>query len=302
MRTVAVIITCYNHGRYLRGAIESALQQTRAADQVLVVDDGSVDNTREVATLFSNVEYYYQTNRGLSSARNTGLSLIRTEFVIFLDADDVLLPNAIHSGVETLASAPDAAFCFGGYREIDPEGALLPARHFDKIKVSYHDLLEWNVIGMHGAVTYRSAALREVKGFDESLRYCEDYDLYLRLTRQHAVVSTSAVVAEYRRSADGLSSHLSAMLSSLIRVIESQRTFVPSKDAFRIKHGLARARRFYGNKIAVQVIMALLKADIARASNIVKSGLPFDQLLPLRVVRQTVKLVAVSLGLKKSDI
>src|SRR5437899_3943833 len=85
---VSIVIVCYNQARYLREAIQSALAQTIADIEVLVVDDGSTDNTRDVALSFSAVRYVHQENQGLAAARNTGIRETTSPYLLFLDADD----------------------------------------------------------------------------------------------------------------------------------------------------------------------------------------------------------------------
>ena len=94
---ISVVITCYNHGKYLRQAIESILAQTYRDVEIIVVDDGSTDHTKFVVDNYPQVKYVYQANQGLSSARNTGVAHSKGEFVCFLDADDWLLPNALET-------------------------------------------------------------------------------------------------------------------------------------------------------------------------------------------------------------
>src|ERR1700728_2917065 len=98
---VSVVIPCYNSARYLAETIESVLAQTYARVEVILVDDGSTDTTPEIAQSYP-VQYVYQTNRGISAARNTGVVRGRGEYVQFLDHDDRLLPTAIEVGVKFL--------------------------------------------------------------------------------------------------------------------------------------------------------------------------------------------------------
>ena len=97
--TVGVVITTYNHAHFLGEALDSLRAQTRPADDIVVVDDGSDDNPGEVVARFPGVRGIRQDNRGLAAARNTGLTALRTRYVIFLDADDRLEPNAIAAGL-----------------------------------------------------------------------------------------------------------------------------------------------------------------------------------------------------------
>src|SRR4051794_29900976 len=101
--TVAVIIPTFNHAHFLADAIGSVLAQTRAADEIIVVDDGSTDDPAAVVAEFREVRFIRQNNRGLSAARNTGLASCATRYVVFLDADDRLLPIALQAGLACIA-------------------------------------------------------------------------------------------------------------------------------------------------------------------------------------------------------
>src|SRR5262245_10694873 len=96
---VSVVIPCYNHAEFLGEAIESVKAQTCAGSDVVVVDDGSTDRSAEVARRYSGVRFLTQRNQGAGAARNTGLQHVRGEFVVFLDADDRLLPHAFEAGL-----------------------------------------------------------------------------------------------------------------------------------------------------------------------------------------------------------
>ena len=98
--TVTIVITTFNHGEYLGDAIASTLHQERAPDKIIVVDDGSTDNSDEIVAQFDGIDYIRQENKGLSAARNTGLKNCATDYIAFLDADDRLLPGAMSRRAE----------------------------------------------------------------------------------------------------------------------------------------------------------------------------------------------------------
>ncbi len=100
MELVSIIITAYNYARFLPEALRSCLAQTYQPVEIIVVDDGSTDNTREVVAGFPEVKYIYQPNQGVTSALNVGLSHAQGEFIQFLDADDTLSPTKIQRCVE----------------------------------------------------------------------------------------------------------------------------------------------------------------------------------------------------------
>src|SRR6266478_7138747 len=122
---VSVIIPCYNQAHFLHEAIDSVLAQTYSNREILVVDDGSSDATAAVARSYPHVRYVYQENAGPSAARNTGLKQTCGEYLVFLDADDRLLPEALEVGVDSLHQHPECAFASGFCRLIVADGSLL---------------------------------------------------------------------------------------------------------------------------------------------------------------------------------
>src|ERR1700722_10743616 len=120
--TVTVVITTYNYARFLGDAISSVLNQTRRADEIIVIDDGSTDDPAAVVRGFAGVRLIRQENRGRSAARNVGLKTCTTRHLVFLDADDRLLPNALETGLGWAAAKPECAFVYGAHRWIAEDG------------------------------------------------------------------------------------------------------------------------------------------------------------------------------------
>jgi glycosyltransferase involved in cell wall biosynthesis len=223
---VDVVVTSYNHARFLREALGSVLGQTRMPSATIVVDDGSEDEPEQVATEFSGVRLIRQVNLGLSAARNTGLRAAMSPFVVFLDADDRLEPNALSAGLEAFERFSAAAFVYGAHRRFrDSNGARGLSTLRPMGADPYADFLRGNPIGMHGTVMYRRELLLAAGGFDETLRRCEDYDVYLRLSRTHSVASHAALVAEYRWHGANMSHDHAAMLRAVLSVHARQERF-----------------------------------------------------------------------------
>src|SRR5688572_23533739 len=112
---VSVIITCYNHGNYLSNAINSVTPAASMPVEIVVVDDGSTDHTRLVCSEYPAIIYIYQHNQGLSAARNTGIDNSSGKYLVFLDADDWLLENALDINLSHLLKNPEAAFVSGAH-------------------------------------------------------------------------------------------------------------------------------------------------------------------------------------------
>src|SRR3954451_18142745 len=150
--SASVVITTYNHARYLGAAIESIAAQTVAPSEVIVVDDGSADDPEEVTRQYSHVRLIRQENQGLPSARNTGWRAASGRYVVFLDADDQLLPNALQANLERFAAEPECGFVYGAYREVHAGHPITDAPLRSMGHEPYVTLLKDNFVAMHGAV------------------------------------------------------------------------------------------------------------------------------------------------------
>src|SRR6266699_4138404 len=196
---VSVIIPCYNQAHFLGEAIQSALAQTYSHCEILVVDDGSTDNTAEVTAGFARVRYIRQENSGVSTARNTGLKESRGEYLVFLDADDRLLPDAVRVGVDCLCQHPRCAFASVHCRLSVADGSFLSkSEQLYVTRDHYLELLRRNYIWCPGSVIYRRRTFDVVNGFNPSLGPGADYDLYLRVTRDYPVFCHNQVIVDYR--------------------------------------------------------------------------------------------------------
>lgn len=250
--TVAVVITTYNHAHFLAQALQSVIAQTHRADEIVVIDDGSSDDPAAVVSGCDGVKLIRQHNQGLAAARNTGLREVRSDKLIFLDADDLLLPNAIADGLACFAAAPDGGMVFGAHRRIDVDAKPLGGVVYQPVGAQpYLDLLQGNVIGMHAAVMYERARLIELGGFDPALKRCEDYDVYLRMARTAPVASHPNTVAEYRWHGGNMSSNHREMLSWVLRVHarEKQTALAHEASANAWRHGRWVWRNYYAEQI-----------------------------------------------------
>ncbi|MCU1294691.1 MAG: glycosyl transferase family 2 [Bryobacterales bacterium] len=222
--SVAVVLTTYNDAAFLREAISSVIAQKRPADEVIVVDDGSEVSPAPVFADFPQIRLLRKSNGGLSSARNAGLHFASSRYISFLDADDRLEPNAIEAGLACFARQPEAAMVYGGHRRIQADGSPLSVDLFQPLgEDPYADLLTGNRIGMHATALYRREVLLALGGFDEELRRCEDYDLYLRLALSYPIASHPEIIAEYRWHGGNVSKERGEMLQAVLAVLDRHR-------------------------------------------------------------------------------
>jgi glycosyltransferase involved in cell wall biosynthesis len=230
---VSIVIPCFNQGSYLADAIESACRQSHSNVEVIVVDDGSTDDTPRIAAACRTIRYLHQPNSGTAAARNHGLRESRGAFVIFLDADDRLLPGAAARGVEYLTRRPDAGFVTGHVQLIRSDGRphVVPAQDHDS--AGYLALLRWNYIWSPGAVLYRRSTLERVGGFDPSAGGSADYALNIRIARQFPIACHHQIVLEYRQHGANMSRDPAHMLRSAVSVRRREKVYARRSDNTR---------------------------------------------------------------------
>lgn len=252
---VSIVIPCYNQAHFLGAAIASVRDQTYGNVEVILVDDGSTDDIGAVAAAFPWVRCIRQENLGLSAARNTGAARSRGDFLVFLDADDRLLPGGVETGARLLRANPSLGFVAGYSRFITGDGVPLPTQQ--PVRGPGHpylSLLRRNSIRNPAMVMFRRLVLDQVGGFDSRVDACADYAIYLRISRDHPVRFHSAVVAEYRKHAHNMSNDAALMFRQLWCVMREQRSHLATRErhlAFR--DGCRNMRQYYGDRLATQI-------------------------------------------------
>jgi glycosyltransferase involved in cell wall biosynthesis len=224
---VSIVIPCYNHGHFLPEAVESALSQTYQRIEVVVVDDGSRDNTAEVVARYRDVRCVRQENRGLAGARNAGFHASRGEYVLFLDADDRLTPTAIEGHLSCFAKHPEAGFVVGDIDHISLDGSYARSPRWPVLEANqYEELLKVNHVANTIAVMFRRSVIERVGGFKPFCSPAEDYELLLHAARLFPSAHHRTVVAQYRRHTTSLSRKGALMLRAVHRVMCLQRDAV----------------------------------------------------------------------------
>jgi GT2 family glycosyltransferase len=253
---VSVVVTCHNQAQFLAEAIESVLAQTYPWIEVIVIDDGSGDNSAEVAARYPGVKVVPQTNRGLAAARNRGLLESTGEYVVFLDADDRLRAHAAEVAVVQLQKHPDCPFVAGRFQPLSSDGSRLAPYSVEANGAEHYlTLLTKNHISMHATVTYRRGFLVGEGGFNTRLAACEDYELYLRLARRLQIHVFDDVVAEYRIHAQSMSTDPALMLRSSVTALRSQRWHTARSRRYRraYRAGQRGWRELYGRQLAANI-------------------------------------------------
>jgi glycosyltransferase involved in cell wall biosynthesis len=207
---VSVVIPTYNAGAFIDEAIRSALSQDYPPDEIIVVDDGSTDRDyKELESLGGRLCVIRQGNRGVSAARNVGFARARQEYVAILDADDVWISGKLRAQMAHLSGHPDcdAVFCLGLNWEPDDDGSTWtqPAvgvvgaeRAPQAVRLHYRDFL-CGIPVATSTMVVKKAAWEALGGYDESMRYGEDQEFNMRLSREYHVDVLNATGMLYRR-------------------------------------------------------------------------------------------------------
>jgi len=246
---VTVVIPCFNQARYLCDALRSVVNQRYTGIETIVVDDGSTDDSAEVAVA-AGVTPIRQPNAGLSAARNVGLAAARGEFVVFLDADDELLPDAVASGVAMLTANPRLSCVVRRCRLIDARGRALPTT-YPPVDTSdlYRQWLQHNFAWTPGAVMFRRSRIVEIGGFRDEIGPAADYAVYLALARDESVVYEPREVVRYRQHGSNMSSDPVVMLIATLGALRRERPHLPKGARQHYRAGLRAWREFYGEQI-----------------------------------------------------
>ena len=171
---VSIIITNYNYGRYLAEAIESALAQTWQDREILFIDDGSTDDSLEIAKRYP-ITVLAQQNQGVSAARNNAAQYAQGEYVLFLDSDDLLYPDSLEVLQQRLeAEGPKAGFAYGQLQYFGEKDTVFASRPFDPKALSRENYIQTSAL-------IRLQAFRDVGGFDRGFDLREDWELFIRL-------------------------------------------------------------------------------------------------------------------------
>lgn len=290
---ISVIIPCYNSAEFIGETLDSVFAQTFTRYEVILINDGSPD-TEELESVLrrypANLRYLKQENRGAAAARNTGLRAARGEFVAFLDADDIWLPEFLEKQMEMLErSEADFVFCDALLVGDTP----LAGRTFMQMQPSRGEVtpenLLWNkVTVLTSTVVSRKAPILEVGLFDEAVRRGHDFDLWLRLAKHRIRFEYhDEVLAHHRIVESGLSGGTISQLERTLAVLEAVKAkglTASEEAAFQVNLNRTLA------ELAVENGKAnLLENDFRRAS---------ESFTEAKRYRTHWKLTLVSLGVK----
>ncbi|HEU4870282.1 MAG TPA: glycosyltransferase family A protein, partial [Pyrinomonadaceae bacterium] len=269
MPRVSVVITTYNRSRVLPSAIESA-KKAATNSEVIVVDDCSTDDTPDVCAQIPDIRYIrLNTNSGLAHARNTGIAESSSEFIAFLDDDDLRLPNSLDKQLHAIGVDENIAVCYG-QALIGDARRQLPTGEIYPLKCPQGDifweLLEDNFIPMP-SVLARKATLLDAGGFNTDLKLIEDWDMWLRLSEYFPVAAIAEPVAIYRKASaasEQMCSNSAALVKEALKVQQS----ALNRPRARAATGKQRrhVQREFRNRV-YEILMAAATNSIHEGNN-----------------------------------
>ena len=223
MVKVSVIIPAYNGERYIGEAIEGILAQTYSDYEIIVVDDGSTDNTCQVIQQYGDrIKYLSQTNQGVAASRNLGLTTAQGEYIAFLDQDDLFFPHKLASQVTLLDHNLSLGMANSGWQIVNERGeekaAVQPWQQIPNLNLA--NLIIWKPVFL-GAMLFRHSWLERSGGFDTTLEQTPDVDLVMRL----AMMGCSAAWVEqttvkYRQHEDNASKNTRLQAQELDQILD----------------------------------------------------------------------------------
>lgn len=252
MIKISVVIPAYNHAQWLPKSLQSALNQTLKPHEIIVVDDGSTDNTREVVSRFP-VEYLHQANSGVSAARNKGIDNASGDWIAFLDADDWWLPRKLEIQA---ASIENQGFCYCGTTRVYADGKTEVTEFYEPAE-AIEILRHHNFIDM-SAVLVRRDAMTQIGGFNRAICAGEDWEAWLALSRTVAFVGVKEQLNFTRITESGLSADPTSVLGSIEYIVSAAtghlppiRRFIEGRRMRSVRNSLAalkfREKRDYKN-------------------------------------------------------
>lgn len=238
---VSVIIPNYNYGHYLREAIDSVLAQSYPEIEAVVVDDGSIDNSREIIETYGDgIKTIFQQNQGVSAARNNGFEQSSGEFIAFLDADDIWFPAKIEKQIELFAADEGVGLVHTGVVDVDSHGDRLHERTDGMNGWVAEKLLEFEravILGGGSGMMVTKKAFEQVGGFDLRLSTSADWDFSYQVCSRFKVGFVPDILLKYRVHGSNMHGNIKAMEHDML--LGYEKAFTAGAEADRA--------RCYGN-------------------------------------------------------
>jgi glycosyltransferase involved in cell wall biosynthesis len=220
---VSVIIPTLNRADFIKESINSVLSQTYQDFEIIVIDDGSTDNTREIVEGYDNekIKYFYQKNSGLNSARNTGIRNSKGEYISYLDSDDIWHPYKLEKQVAILDKNSDIGLVYCGSSLIDENGTHTGKRPLIRHSgYVFEKLIRYNFLYNGSIAIFRRNCLEKVGLFDERTVRMTDWEFYLRFAIHYKFYGIPEYLIKYRVHQKTMSNDFKLFLDSGFKIID----------------------------------------------------------------------------------
>jgi glycosyltransferase involved in cell wall biosynthesis len=252
MPLVSVVVPVYNGEKTIQETVESVLSQTLSDLELLVINDGSQDSTLERVSSFqdSRIKVFSYANAGLAASRNRGLKLASSDYISFIDADDLWTLDKLESQYQALQKNPQAAVAYSWTDYIDDSSQFL--RRGSHITVNgnvYAKLLIIDFLENGSNALIRKQALIDVGGFDESLPAAEDWDIFLKLAAYYPFVTVSSPQILYRLSSNSMSANVVRQEAACVTVLNRAFTQAPESLQYLKRYSFGNLYKYLTAKI-----------------------------------------------------
>ncbi len=246
MPEVSVVIPAYNSVQYLVEAVESVLAQTWQDFEILVIDDGSTDETEQVMRRYQvPVRYIRQQNGGVAVARNRGIAESRGRYIAFLDADDTWLTHKLERQIEAIRQPLRHRACYSAFTIVDANLNPLGISRSQRVGTALEDLLtRGNVIGSICTVLCERSLFESVGGFDPALSQCADWDIWVRLAAQTEFLYLDEPLVTYRQHETNMSRNAPLLEHDSLQVLNKGFAMPELSDELRAQRQAAFARNY----------------------------------------------------------
>jgi glycosyltransferase involved in cell wall biosynthesis len=252
MPLVSVIIPVYNGEKTIQETLESVLSQTLSDFELLVINDGSQDSTLERVSIVkdSRIKVFSYANAGLAASRNRGLKLASTDYISFIDADDLWTPDKLKSQYQALQNNPQAAVAYSWTDYIDDSSQFLRrGSHITVNGDAYAKLLVIDFLENGSNALIRKQALIDVGGFDESLPAAEDWDIFLKLAAYYPFAAVSSPQILYRLSGNSMSANVVRQEAACVAVLNRAFSQAPESLQYLKQHSFGNLYKYLTAKI-----------------------------------------------------
>ncbi len=273
---ISIIIPTYNRRDHITTALNSVLAQTYTDYEIIIVDDGSTDDTQQVLNSYQGkIRYFYQGNRGIPATRNKGIREAHGNYIAFLDSDDYWLPHKLERQIECFRENPDYGMVASRCSSYTPDGTFREKNRPGKSGWILIDLFKANFIRTSSAII-KKACFDKVGLFDESLLQVQEYDLWMRIAQHYPIGFINEPLTVYLDNPQGISTD--GLIGRYFRLLALQKEYLqPSIPPLLYARRLASSYHYIGRHL-------LKRGEKIEGRKYLRHALTLDPLNPKNLI------------------